>query len=68
MQFDTDTLDRMGEAYDAAIRRLHMKSDNPLTSRLAAWIAALADEGERDVAVLTEKAIANLKEVEAAKS
>jgi hypothetical protein len=53
-QFDSATLDIMGAAYDAAVKRLGITSDNPLTSKLAAKIAALASEGERDATKLTE--------------
>jgi len=60
-QFDSATLDIMAAAYDAAVERLAIKSDNPLTSMLAAKIAALAAEGDRDVGKLTEKALAGLK-------
>lgn len=60
-QFDTATLDVMRAAYDAVMLRLNLKNDNPLTSRLAAKIAALAAEGERDVGKLTEQALTGLK-------
>jgi hypothetical protein len=59
--FDGDTLARMRAAYDAVVARLDLKSDDPRTSNLAAIIAALAAEGERDVDRLTERAAAGLK-------
>ena len=60
-QFDGATLDKMREAYDAVVRRLALKSDDPRTGRLAAKIAALAAEGERDVGRLTDQALIELK-------
>ena len=60
-QFDTATLNVMTAAYDAAVARLQLKSDNPLTGKLAAKIASLAAEGERDVGKLTEQALLGLK-------
>jgi hypothetical protein len=56
-QFDAATLDKMAAAYDAVVKRLDIKSDNPLTGTLAARIAALAAEGERDVGKLTDQAL-----------
>jgi hypothetical protein len=60
-QFDSGTLDIMKSAYDAVVRRLNLNSDDPLTGKLAAKIAALAAEGERDVGKLTERALTGLK-------
>jgi len=60
-QFDSATLEKMKAAYDAIVQRLDLKSDNPLTGTLAAKIAALAAEGERDVGKLTEQALLGLK-------
>jgi hypothetical protein len=60
-QFDGDALFKMRAAYDAVVARLNLKSGDPRTSRLAAQIAALAAEGERDVEKLTEQAAAGLK-------
>ena len=60
-QFDTATLDVMAAAYDAVVKRLDLKSDNPLTSKLASKIAAIAAEGERDIGKLTERALTGLK-------
>jgi hypothetical protein len=59
--FDLDTLRNMTDAYDVALARLKIRSDDPLTSKLAAWIAAFASEGERDPIKLCEKALAALK-------
>ena len=55
-QFDGATLDKMAAAYDAAFHQLKLTSDSPLTSKLAAAIAELAAQGERDVARLVEEA------------
>jgi hypothetical protein len=60
-QFDSAALKIMTAAYDAAVARLKIKSDNPLTGKLAAKIASLAAEGERDVGKLTEEALLGLK-------
>ena len=43
------------------IARLGLTSDNPLTSKVAAKIAALAAAGEREVRNLTEGALKNLR-------
>jgi hypothetical protein len=59
--FNGETLDKMAAAYDAVVKRLDLKTDNPLTSKLAAKIAALAAEVERDVGKLTEQALLGLK-------
>jgi hypothetical protein len=59
--FNADTLKAMTEAYDTAIAKLGIKAGDPLTSNVAAAIAALASEGERDPAQLCEKTIAGLK-------
>ena len=59
-QFDSATLEKMRLAYDAVIARLNIKSDDPRTGKLAAKIAALAAEGERDVGKLTEQALLGL--------
>ena len=60
-QFDSATLDKMAAAHDAVVRRLDLKSDDPRTGRLAAKIASLAAEGERDVEKLSEQALVGLK-------
>ena len=60
-QFDSATLDIMAAAYDEVVKRLDIKSDDPRTSRLAARIASLADNGERNVGTLIEGALAGLK-------
>ena len=51
----------MTAAYDAVVARLQLKSNDPLTGKLAAKIANLAAEGERDVGKLTEQALLGLK-------
>ena len=43
-QFDSATLDTMAAAFDAAVSRLNIKSDDTRTGTLAAKIAALAAE------------------------
>jgi hypothetical protein len=60
-QFDSAALKVMTAAYDAVVARLQLKSDDPLTGKLAAKIASLAAEGERDVGKLTEQALLGLK-------
>jgi hypothetical protein len=60
-QFDLANVRLMTAAYDAAIAQLSLTPDNPLTGKLAAAIAALADDGERDPAKLCEQAVAKLK-------
>ncbi|MGA6975276.1 MAG: hypothetical protein WBZ23_01885 [Pseudolabrys sp.] len=42
----------MTAAYDTAIAKLNIKSSDPLTGKLAAAIAAVAAEGERDPGTL----------------
>ena len=59
--FNDATLKAMTAAYDAAIAKLGIKAGDPLTSNVAAVIAALASEGERDPAQLCEKALTGLK-------
>jgi hypothetical protein len=58
--FDDEALRAMSKAYDAAMAKLAIKQGDPVTSNLAAIIAALASEGERDPAKLCEKAVAGL--------
>jgi hypothetical protein len=60
--FNAATLQSMTAAYDAAVEKLHLKSSDPLTGKLAATIAALASEGERDPGKLCERALAELHE------
>jgi hypothetical protein len=59
--FDADALKAMGAAFDAAIVRLGIRPDDPLTSNVAARIAALASEGERDPNILCEGAVVGLR-------
>ena len=59
-QFDTETLDLMREAYDSAMQRTGSKSEDPISGKLAAEIAKLAESGERDPAVLSELALRQL--------
>jgi hypothetical protein len=54
-------LKAMGAAYDAALAKLGIQAGDPLTSNIAARIAALASEGEKDPIKLSEKAIVGLK-------
>jgi hypothetical protein len=58
--FNDATLKAMTAGYDAAIAKLGIKSSDPLTSNIAARIAALAAEGERDPVKLCERAIADI--------
>jgi hypothetical protein len=58
--FNDAALKAMTAAYDAAISKLEIQSDDPRTSNLAAIIAALASEGERDPAKLCDLAMAGL--------
>ena len=55
------TLRAMTAGYDAAIAKLGLTSSDPLTSNIAARIAALAAEGERDPLQLCERAIAEVQ-------
>jgi hypothetical protein len=57
-QFNGEALLKMRSAYDLAVARLNLKNDDPRTGELAAKIAALAAEGERDVEKLAERAVA----------
>ena len=54
-------LRNMTAAYDTAIAKLNIKSPDPLTGKLAAAIAAVAAEGERDPGTLCERALAILQ-------
>lgn len=58
--FDTEMLRNMTAAYDTAIAKLNIKSPDPQTGKLAAAIAAIASEGERDPNKLCERALAAL--------
>jgi hypothetical protein len=58
--FNDETLKAMSSAYDAATAKLGIKEGDPMTSNIAAMIAALAAEGEREASQLCEKAIAAL--------
>jgi hypothetical protein len=58
--FDDAALQAMSAAYDAAIAKIGLKPDDPLTSNIAARIAALASEGQRDPAKMCDEAIAGL--------
>jgi hypothetical protein len=58
--FNEATLKVMAAAYDAAMIKLGIKAGDPRTSSIAARIAALASEGERDPDVLCEQAITGL--------
>lgn len=60
-QFDSDTLNKMAAAYDAIVRLLDIKSDDPRTSELASIIAGLADQGVRHVPHLIDQASEQLR-------
>jgi hypothetical protein len=60
-QFDSTTLKVMQAAYDAVLVRLGVTADNPLTGKIAAKIAELALEGERDVKRLEERALSGVQ-------
>jgi len=59
--FNFATLQTMTAAYDAAVAKLNIKSADPRTGNIAATIAALAAEGERDPVKLCEAALAELQ-------
>ncbi len=59
--FNEEMLRNMTAAYDDAVAKLNIKRSDPLTSKIAARIAALAAGGERDPAKLCEGAIAGLR-------
>jgi hypothetical protein len=66
--FSTEMLRSMTAAYDSAVAKLQIKNDNPLTSKLAATIAALAADGESDPIKLCERSIAELQASKTAKA
>ena len=51
----------MTAAHDSAMAQLGIAPGHPLTGKLAANIAALADEGQRDPIKLCELALAKLR-------
>ena len=59
-QFDSETLCIMQSAYSAALVRLGAASGDPRSGSIAAAIAKLTDEGERDPNVLCELALRTL--------
>ena len=59
--FNAATLRTMTEAYDAAIAKVGIKGADPRTSKIAAKIAALAADGERDPVKLCDAALAELQ-------
>jgi hypothetical protein len=59
--FNDKTLKHMTAAYDAALAKLGIDATSPLSSNLAAVIASLAAEGERDAGKLCDRALASLK-------
>jgi hypothetical protein len=59
--FNVATLQTMTAAYDAAVAKLNISGSDPRTSKLAATIAGLASEGERDPGTLCERALAELE-------
>jgi len=50
----------MTAAYDATVAKLNLKSVDPRTGKIAAKIAALAAEGERDPVKLSDLALAEI--------
>jgi hypothetical protein len=60
--FNFETLRTMTAAYDAAVAKLKIKSDDPRTVKIAAKIAVMAAEGERDPQKLFEGVLAELKD------
>ena len=60
-RFNAEMLRNMNAAYDIGIAKLNIKSPDPLTGKLAAAIAAVAAEGERDPGTLCERALAILQ-------
>ena len=58
--FNADTIKIMTAAFDAAIAKLGIETTDPRTSNIAARIAAMTSEGERDPAKLCDQAIAGL--------
>jgi hypothetical protein len=58
--FNDETLKIMTAAYDAAIAKLGINASDPLTSNIAARIAAMTSEGERDPVKLCDQAINGL--------
>jgi hypothetical protein len=61
LEFDLDTRTRMTAAYDAALAKLGIDGNDPLSSKLAATIVGLASEGIHEVTALVETAVARLK-------
>ena len=59
--FNDATLKAMTAAYDAAKAKLGIKDSDPLTSNIAARIAALASEGGRDPVKLCDQALAGIQ-------
>jgi hypothetical protein len=60
-QFDTEAVRLMTEAYDAALLQLGITGKDPMSGELAAQIAMLANNGERDPVVLCAKGLERLK-------
>ena len=65
--FNDEILQAMTAAYDAALAKLGIEPGDPMTSNLAAMIAALASEGEHDRDKLCEQAVAGIKAKEKTK-
>jgi hypothetical protein len=59
--FDLDTMRNMTAAYDAAIAKLKINSNDPLRATLAAKIVVLARAGVRDPTQLCEIALKEIK-------
>ena len=58
--FNPETLRVMTASYDATVAKLNLKSVDPRTGKIAAKIAALAAEGERDPVKLSDLALAEI--------
>ena len=56
-EFDSETLRKMTQAFDACCERLRLDSDDPQRSELATKIIELAATGERDAGRLFARAI-----------
>jgi hypothetical protein len=64
-QFDQTTLAILQDAYDRALARIGATANDSRSGILAAAIAKLADDGERDPAILCDLALRRLGAAEA---
>jgi len=60
-QFTIETIGTMTAAYDAVVKRLHLKPEDPRTGQLAILIVQLAKAGVVDPERLADQARAGLK-------